>query len=157
MQKKIQTALFAILICPVFCLAQDSKDNIQKQILSLVKNYCSAVESKNVNEVISYYSKSPEFMVYVNGKMNTYDEYVTQVKTVLPQLKKVNLSFDTLYIRNLGPNYVIAAGPFQEFMVDKEGKEMSFKIDVTWILIKQNNTYKLTYASGIYQPLNKGK
>jgi ketosteroid isomerase-like protein len=157
MQRSFYASLFAITICSLSCLAQSEKDDLHKQILSWCKNYCAAVETQNVNEVISHYWKSPDFFVYAGGKMHTYDEYVAQVKSVLPQLKKVKLSFDTLYIRQLRPNHVVVAGPFKESFLNPEGKEMSFDIQVTWVLIKQDKKYKLAYATGVYQPLHKEK
>jgi ketosteroid isomerase-like protein len=157
MWRRLRTTLYTILILPVFCLAQSNNDDTQTQVFSMVKSYCTAVESQNVKEVISYYWQSPDFLFYVNGEMKMYDEWVAQIKSMLPYFKKVNLSFDTLYIRKLSSNRVIVAGPFQESFIDKEGIKASFKIDVTWVLIKQNNNYKIAYATGVYQPLNKEK
>lgn len=151
--KKSYFPVFLIALgCSTVCFAQ-GHSRIEREVIQTFKTYCAAVQSRDVNKALACYWKSPQFFMTINGKKSGYNDFAAHIKKEMPGLKSAHLYFDTLYVRTLGANYALATGPFHERTVDRNGKEEAFDVNLTWVLIRENNQYKLAYGTVTYQPI----
>jgi len=134
-----------------YSFSQSIEDKeLNKEITNLLNEYYAAVNAQDVNKTISYYLNSPDFITYVNGKANDYEEWTNQVKVFLPTPKKIRYSFDTLYTRKIGDDAVYVTGPFHQDMTDADNKTSLADITVSMVLFKKNDEWKIAYATSVY-------
>ena len=123
---------------------------LNKEITNVLNEYYAAVNAQDVNKTISYCLNSPDFITYVNGRANNYEEWTNQVKAFLPTPKKIRYSFDTLYTRKISDDAVYVTGPFHQDMTDKDNKASLADITASMVLLKKNGEWKIAYATSVY-------
>jgi len=147
---------FLILLCFGIITGACSQDaRLDSQINQTIRGYAAAVMAQNVEQCLGYYENSPDFLVFVNGTAQGYQSFTDTIKVHLPQYRKVVFYFDKLTVRSLADNMAAASGIFHESVTLPDGKELSFKVPATWILIRKNDRWKLIHATAFYQMVSK--
>jgi len=148
------TVLFVFIALLLGCArsVSDQKEEARKAMIALMNSYTDAMKELNVEKVTSFFLHSPEFMFYADGKSQNYDDIVTQVRDLFPNLRSYEGKWDNIFVSVLNSNAVAAAAPFHEVLTDKNGVETRLKGEVTWIAVRVENNWKFIYAHASYQP-----
>lgn len=130
-------------------------EDIKEEILTVLNNYFAAVKERNPQKAISYYANTEDFLVYSDGKASNYEEYAKSVTDFLPKAKKVDIGFDTVYVRRISKDAALVTGAFHENFTDADNKDFAFSVTGSIILLKKQGQWKITYATAVYQPVIK--
>jgi len=148
------TAMSLMVIVPTACTKspEAAREEAHKAMVALMNSYVDALKERNVEKVTGYFLRSPEFLFYAEGKRQSYDDIVAQVRELFPSLKSYESRWDTMYVSVLNTDAVAAVAPFHEVLTDKNGVETRLKGEVTWIAVRTANEWKFSYAHATYQP-----
>jgi hypothetical protein len=141
---------FALLLACTRSVS-DQKEEARKAMITLMNSYNDALKERNVEKISSFFLRSPEFMIYADGKSLNYDDVVAQFRNVFPNFKSLENKWDTIFVSVLNSNAVAAAAPFHEVFTDKNGNITRLKGVATWIAVRVENNWKFIYGLGSEQ------
>jgi ketosteroid isomerase-like protein len=153
--KNYLKAFLSIGLCLLFScsFSQQNADTAKanKEVLATLNDYIAALRALDLPKTISYYSNSKDFLVYDNGKAWNYEEFTAGLKTAFSQIKKAVVSYDGIYLRNITENAVLTTGPFHQSLTDSNDREFDFDGTASFIWLKKDGQWKLTYATVVSQ------
>jgi hypothetical protein len=106
----------------------------------------------NSDKFVALNEHSPEFCVCSDGRVLTYDEMVGMNRAAFRRLKSNQIMIDTVHTRVLGPDMVVAFGPFHQSITDTAGVNQRLKGEALWIARRTNGQWKVIFAQSSHQP-----
>jgi hypothetical protein len=150
MEKYLRTFL-SICLCLSFsysfCQQNADTAKANKEALATLNNYTAALKEHDISKAISYLSNTKDFLVYDNGKAMNYEEFTVAIRAAFLQIKKTVVRYDIVYVRSIVENAVLITGSFHQSVTDANDKEFDFDVTASFIVLKRDGEWKLTYST----------
>ncbi len=123
------------------------KEVVQQEMKNLIISYGEAVEMMDVERTIAHFSDDSEFYVYSDGRHFTYDQIKESVRNeFFKGLKKVELKWDTMNIRTMGPKGAVCFAILNQTLLDSAENVVNVRVEATFAGVKKDNTWKIAYV-----------
>ncbi len=126
-------------------LAEGEKAAIVRDVKQTLTDYYHDIQESGLTAEFKYLDHSPDFFWVPPGYASaiSYDSVATVLKQNAPKYKSVINSFDTLTVLPLTRDLATYTGRLCSKITDTAGKEMTFSLVETGVLIKRPEGWKL--------------
>ncbi|MES2560389.1 MAG: nuclear transport factor 2 family protein [Bacteroidota bacterium] len=126
-------------------LSAAEKATLTQEVRQTLDNYYADIREHGLMAEFAYLDSSVDFYWVPPGYTAaiSYDSVAAVLRQNAPMFTSINNSFDTLRISIINTEWASYTGRLHSIMVDTSGKESSFTLVETGLLVKQQNGWKL--------------
>lgn len=126
-------------------LTEKEKKIVIQDVTQTLNNYYNNIRKSGLMAEFKYLDNSPDFYWVPPGYSSSisYDSVAVILKQTAPKYKYIDNSFDKLQIIALDNEIATYTGQLKSIMTDTAGKEMTFSMVETGVLIKRQDGWKL--------------
>lgn len=154
--------LIHLILLSVFCSCSISeqkevidKEVLEKSALIFMENYGNAWNS-DMDSMLQFYSPSDDFFFYTEGKFVNYDEMTVLIHNLFERKSTFKGGpFVNHQIRILSDKSAIFASELDYIINDSVGNEVHITGAATYVLIYDDNSWKIIYGMGCGEPMTE--
>ena len=132
-------------------LSESDKKEIINSLTFRMNKYTEALNQLNSSKILRNYSTEGDFILFSDGKFNTYADMVT-IAQALMTFKSISVTWDTIVIVPLTSHSALATAPFHRIISDQSGKEIKDWGTANWAWIKRNGIWFMVYGHANHYP-----
>lgn len=119
-------------------------------IRARMESYAAALAARDAERILSHYVQGPEFRLYVDGTLYTYDDMVGVASSMARTLSALEVRWDSVNVTSLGRGAAIAGATFRRVLTDTAGAVSRDRGTASWIWVRRDGQWRSIHGHGVH-------
>lgn len=132
------------------------EDRQREAIVALIearmRSFEAAERDLDAERVLAHFASGPEFHVYNDGCLVTYDQVVAAVRGGFPKLRAMETPFANVRVCVLGPEYALVSATLRRTVTDGAGTVTRSQGAATWLWRRIDGQWLIVYGQLDHRP-----
>jgi len=116
------------------------------EVRSLMISYQEAMDNFDSETLLGHVSDSPEFVYTRASKRSGYTDFEKGTRDLSKYFKKIENSFDTIYVDLITPIVAVAALEFEETLINMIDEQRDISGSISWIAVKTDGVWQFVHG-----------
>jgi uncharacterized protein (TIGR02246 family) len=128
------------------------REAIVAAVAARMRSFEAAERDRDAERALAHFAAVPDFHVYNDGRLVTYDQVAAAVRGGFPRLRSMETPFDNLHVFVLSPEHVVVTATFRRTVTDGAGTVTRSYGAATWLWRNIDGQWLIVYGQLDHRP-----
>jgi len=133
-------------------MEENTRVSIVEAIETRMRSFEAAERDLDPERALAHFASVPEFHVYNDGRLVTYDQVAAAVRGGFPKVRAMETPFSNLRVSVLSPEYALVSATLRRTVTDSAGKVTRSQGAATWLWRKIDGQWLIVYGHLDHRP-----